>query len=261
MIDSKRWTSDGAPEPIARMFRAAQDEQPSQASLARALAGVGLGLGTASAAGSAAASGSAAVVAKTGGLLGSSMLAKSVVFFVSVGGAGGAVVLTQTDRARPPSPVPSASVSRAATGTIRDFAPLPAASAPTAIPNASPTSEVSQPERRSVGTTAPVLPDGARPSEPPIDVERLSEEVRVVDRARSALSSGRAREAIRALDEYEAEFAVRRFEPEALYLRMKALLAMGSETEARLVAERLSSSYPKSPHTARARLVLSGKKP
>jgi TolA-binding protein len=90
----------------------------------------------------------------------------------------------------------------------------------------------------------------------PIDAERLAEEVALVDQARGALARGDARAALAALDDYDARFKVRRFAPEALYLKMESLLRLGNADAARAVAERLATSFPKSPHTARARQVL-----
>ena len=97
--------------------------------------------------------------------------------------------------------------------------------------------------------------------EVPLDAERLAEEVRAVDRARSALAEGRAAETLSALDEYDARFVGRKFAPEALYLRMQALLSLGRKADARSTAERLVRAFPKSPHTARARRVLSETNP
>jgi hypothetical protein len=90
-----------------------------------------------------------------------------------------------------------------------------------------------------------------------IDAETLAQEVRSVDQARAALAAGRAAAALTALDEYERRYSKRRFAPEALYLRMEALVSLERNTEARAVAERLLARYPMSPQGARAREVLS----
>jgi hypothetical protein len=85
----------------------------------------------------------------------------------------------------------------------------------------------------------------------------LAEEVRSVDRARSLVAAGRAAEALRVLDAYDRRFSEHRFAPEALYLRMEALVLVGRTAEARATAERLLASYPKSLNGARARALLS----
>lgn len=78
-----------------------------------------------------------------------------------------------------------------------------------------------------------------------------------MDRARTTLAAGRAAETLSVLDEYERRFRERRFAPEALYLRMEAFVSLGQTAQARATAERLLASYPKSPHGARARVILS----
>jgi hypothetical protein len=90
----------------------------------------------------------------------------------------------------------------------------------------------------------------------PLDVETLTEEVRNVDRARAALAAGRPAQTLAVLDEYERRFPQRRFAPEALYLRMEALVSLGRTVEARSAAQRLLASYPGTPNGARARAVL-----
>jgi hypothetical protein len=91
---------------------------------------------------------------------------------------------------------------------------------------------------------------------PPVNMERLAEEVALVDRARGALAQGDAAGALVALDAYDASFKEHRFAPEALYLRMEALLRAGRPAAARSVADVLARTYPRSPNAARARQVL-----
>jgi hypothetical protein len=91
----------------------------------------------------------------------------------------------------------------------------------------------------------------------PLEAETLAEEVRSVDRARASLAAGRPHQALALLDEYERRFRARGFAPEALYLRMEALTALGQNAAAISAAERLLASYPNSPQGARARVLLS----
>jgi TolA-binding protein len=113
---------------------------------------------------------------------------------------------------------------------------------------------------------APAAPPAPRKreaerAEPPLDAERLAEEVRAVDRARALVAQGRAADALAALDDYDHRFAIRRFAPEALYLRMEAELTAGRKPAARETAERLLTRYPKSPQAPRARQVLDATNP
>lgn len=62
MTELKRWTEEGAPESIERMLHAAEAEQPSAASLANALASLGIAGAVASAASGAAATGTSGAV-------------------------------------------------------------------------------------------------------------------------------------------------------------------------------------------------------
>ncbi len=125
-------------------------------------------------------------------------------------------------------------------------APL-AASAPSAVLHPS----VRTARKALVTPAAP-----ANEAAAPMDAERLAEEVALVDRARGALARGDARGTLGALDDYDARFTPRKFVPEALYLRMEALLRLGQTSAARAVAERLATNYPSSPNAARARQVL-----
>lgn len=103
---------------------------------------------------------------------------------------------------------------------------------------------------------APKAPSAPNAANGAIDAERLAEEVALVDRARAALARGDAQATLGALDDYDARFSPRRFAPEALYLRMEALLRLGQTSAARAVAARLAKAYPSSPNAARARQVL-----
>ena len=108
---------------------------------------------------------------------------------------------------------------------------------------------------------AGVAPTGLNPRPsasvaPPSDRERLAEEVAVVERARTEFARGRSSQVLAALDDYAERFPIQRFAPEALYMRMEALLAVGQRSAALDTAQRLSTRYPKSPQAPRARQLL-----
>lgn len=256
MNEPKRWIEEGPPEAVERLLHAAAAEQPPEGSLKRVLAGLGAGLGatSATAAGAAAAGGTGTAAVTGKGVMVIGAWAKWVALSVAAVGAG------------------TAAVQSASEGGVRKpqaAATVAAQSAPVAAPVPQPVAPVHvAAPAEPVVEAAPVV---ARPKpvpvvqhrvatppedEAPVDAEKLAEEVRVVDRARSALAAGGATEALAALDEYDARMAPRRFQPEALYLRMQAQLALGRKAEARSTAARLVKSFPQSPHTARARRVL-----
>jgi hypothetical protein len=259
MTEPKRWIDEGPPEAIERLLHAAASETPQEASMARTLSLLGVGLGTASAATSAGATAggaaAAASVAKASGVFVAGTFVKWGLLATAVTAAGvaGKVAVTRSDQASA-----RVALAPAVTATVAP-APRPLAIAPLESLAASAAVEPESPSApRPVATVAPAKPPtkAALMAEPPLDAERLAEEVAMVDQARGALARGDARTALAALDEYDAHFATRRFVPEALYLRMESLLRVGSADAARGVAQRIVTSFPKSPHVGRARQVL-----
>jgi hypothetical protein len=255
MNEPKRWIEEGPPEVVGRLLAAAEAEKPSESSLRRVLVGVGAGLGAtgaAATAGAVATAGTGAALA-TGKAVAAGAWVKWVFLSVAAVGAGTAAVRQASKSSEAPAAVLTAA-------TAPKSAPLatlvtPSVAATGAAPPAVEEPAVEEPRKPPVVVASKPAPTPGA-VEAPIDAERLAEEVRAVDRARSALASGRAAETLAALDEYDARFGGRRFAPEALYLRMQALLSLGRKAEARSVAERLVRGFPKSPHTARARRVL-----
>jgi hypothetical protein len=265
MNEPKRWIDEGPPRAVERLLEAAAAEQPSDASLRRVLAGVGLGIGTtgAAATGAAATAGSGAALATAKSVVVAGAWTKWVVLSVVATGAGATIVQqSQTGAERPTAAV----TAKASARPTPVPSPAPKPEVPVAMPAAAEPviaeaviaeAVIAEPPVvASPRTQAPRVRTTPPPEvEAPIDAEKLAEEVRAVDRARSALAAGRAAETLSALDDYDRRFGGRRFAPEALYLRMQALLALGRNAEARNIAERLVRSFPQSPHTARARRV------
>ena len=167
-----------------------------------------------------------------------------------LGSTGGAWVATREPEAGLPRPARALPVSVAPPPAVVHEAE-PAASSPS---SAETTPDPASPPAPAA-SPAPRKREAER-AEPPLDAERLAEEVRAVDKARALVAAGRASDALDALDDYERRFAIRRFAPEALYLRMEAELAAGRNGPARDPAARLLSRYPKSPQVPRARQVL-----
>jgi hypothetical protein len=301
MTEPKRWIDEGPPLAIERLLDAAQAEEPREQSMSRTLAALGVVAGTASAAttAGAAASGKATGLFASSALVKWGLMASAVTAVgvtgraivrshferaashavaapaaTSVGAPARTPTLARSSmevaRAAPDVPAPSAlaPVEMAPTG------PAPSAPAPDDTPPASsalPAHIEVLPVAGAVSVASPPARHAVAPSrsvsvvapaaDAPVDAERLADEVALVDHARGALAQGDARAAIGALDAYDARFAQRRFVPESLYLRMESLLALGRAAEARAVAERLASGYPKSPQAARARQVLSEPNP
>jgi len=255
MSEPKRWLEEGAPRDIEQLVRAAQAEQPDEASLGRTLAALGIGLGVSSialgaqAAGTtASASGAAHVTVITGGLL-----AKWAGLGATLGtlAAGAATIARDAPHATEPPPSSLREQQRPATKPLLSVADH---SKPTPLEQSS---SVSAAASRAAPPVARAAPAAVSTSAAPLDAETLAEEVRSMDSARALLAAGRAAETLLVLDEYERRFRERRFAPEALYLRMEAFVSLGQTAQARAAAERLLASHPQSPHGARARFILS----
>ena len=100
----------------------------------------------------------------------------------------------------------------------------------------------------------------ARSSSKPISAKReapkttvpssLSEQITLLDRARSALSQGRAADALRELGTYTSRFGSGAFAQEAAVLRVQALASAGRGSEAHDEARAFSRKYPQSPHAS-----------
>jgi hypothetical protein len=243
MSELKQWADDGASDEVRSLLTAAGAEQPSSSSLSRTL--TALAAGAAVGAGSATASG-AAVGAKAASLA-SDVLVRWVMATTVLTTGGAAAVAVFHDSA--PRAAPASPATARATSAESSHAP-PARVIPS-IPRAS----VDAPASAEI----PALAASSAPKGSLVTAtDPLAGELSLVDGARGALAAGEPLVALRVLDQYDAQSPRRGFASEALYLRMRALLALGRNDEARAVAGRLSSSHPNSPQAARARQVLAG---
>lgn len=126
----------------------------------------------------------------------------------------------------------------------------PAHRAPVAVPAAKPVSVESAPV--AVRETAPSPKEpAAAPARRPAD--RLAQEVALLSRATSALRSGRADEALKALAEHQRQFPKGMLSEERRAARAQALCTLGRHSEARADLATLAKTAPQSPQAARAR--------
>lgn len=260
MTDVKRWVDDGASEPVRTLLAAAREERPDEAGVQRTLVAIGLGSAVATGASHAAGGAGAATLAKSA--TGASTLAL-VTKWGAIGALGavttfGAVEMTTHAFSPAPANVPVTAPVARPMGVRRveryepyiaadQPAPEPAAAEPAAPPITAPAVRAAP----SLGQERAALERADNAAES----ERILEEVRVIDKARSALASGDGRATLAALDSYGKGFSARRFEPEALYLRMEALERLGDAPGAKTAAERLLAAFPNAPQAARARIV------
>jgi hypothetical protein len=247
----------------AQLLRASAEEEPSEASLHRTLAALGVSgavLTTTSAAGAAAAAGGAQLTSAASAGAGKTVTALLLVKWVGVGVVGGvslagaAAVVTSPAVAPAPREVSSVQAPRRAAARV--------ASSPSASPVA-PLREMTLRAPEPEPAPAPPLAPRALPSRRESDVAAppdvgvpLAAEVALVDRARALLAQGRPEAGLSELTLYERAFPEPRLLPEVLFLQLEAYQRLGRTSDARRAAERLASGFPKSPHAARARSLL-----
>jgi hypothetical protein len=118
-------------------------------------------------------------------------------------------------------------------------------------------SEAASDVRRSSPVAAqPVTTRDPRSTGQP-NTSSLSDEVGLLQVARTALVGHDAVAALSALDRYKIRFPAGRLLPEATVLRIQALIERGDRAQAAALAERFESSNPKSPYADRIRSILS----
>lgn len=85
----------------------------------------------------------------------------------------------------------------------------------------------------------------------------LSRDIAALDEARRALRSGRTRDALAALERYDAEFGKNAaLRVEAHVLRIEALARSGETARAQALAQKFIQQNPKSPYVERLRALL-----
>ncbi len=237
----------GRPDDLGcTLVTAGIDDQPSQESLERTLAvlGVGGALLTAQVMGTAAAS--ATAVAKSGSSAGGLALFAKWMLVGAVGGGtmmGTAVAVLNPSEpeplARPQSSVRAPEAPKPRRVAFRNTA-MPAASV-NAAPSPSPLSSPRVAAFPTANTTVGIP---------------LAAEVATVDQARSALNRGDYSAVQARLAGYEAAFPGRQLLPEVLYLRLEAADRLGQSDRARFLARRILAEFPRSPQAVRAQELL-----
>jgi hypothetical protein len=262
-------------EAEARLLRSARLDVPPASGKGRALAAVGLAAAMTTAAG-------------TGGATAAAVTVGVVVKWVALGAVGSAIALGAVEELRPG--VPDAPRHRSPLVAAPVAVTVPVAP-PAGPPPSLPSSLASQPEPEPVESAEPAQRDvvvsgsttGAQsaahpprrsppdapmgaPTErplgpPPAEVSpaagaTLAAELSALDDARQALASGDADGALRTLDGYDRRFARRRLGPEAIVLRLEALVAQGRWDQARHLGRELLAAEPDGAYAQRVRSIL-----
>jgi len=95
------------------------------------------------------------------------------------------------------------------------------------------------------------LPEKRREGE-----DDLGAQLALVDGARALLANGNARDALARLREYDARYPAGALGPEAIALRVEALLRSGEQAKGRALGDKFVAQHPNSPYAARIRSLL-----
>jgi hypothetical protein len=98
-----------------------------------------------------------------------------------------------------------------------------------------------------INTEPAPLPDRSPVAKP----SALSREIALLDESRGALARNDSREALRVLDRYAREFERGNLWPEAVVLRIDALLRQGDAPAARFLADQFEQARPNDSHVSR----------
>jgi len=248
------------------------DVAPSGAKRA-AMAALGVGLATTATAASASALGDAAKV----GVL-------SIAKAIAGGALAGVVVIgtstyIQHGHAQPAVSAPAVSVETPAKTSKRHDPPAqptlpesepesdrPPAITPTPAP-VRPKDDSSNgaverlpvPTEEATSRPLPTPPTGAAPSQE--RVSSLAREIALLDESRASLARGDATGALKLLDQHAQQFARGNLGPEAVVMRIEALMRLGDERAARALASQFALDHPNDSHLARIQsLLTNGKK-
>jgi len=238
-------------DPLEReLLEAGAEERPSAEARRRTLAALGLtGLGAG------ATGGAAGVIATPAGRTVLTRIARRMGIGVTV--AIGIGLGWMGLRAGTPSASTSPSVSVAVSAA--PAAPLAASVQETIAPPASQPAGVASVAPAPSATAPRRAPASATPSAN--EDLGLAAEVAALERARSALGSGDASQALRALDDYQRAFPRGTLGQEATVLRIEALARSGNAAGARALADRFLAANPSSPYAHRIRHLVGQQDP
>lgn len=175
------------------------------------------------------------------------------VVLLAVGVGGGAIVTHHL--ARPARVAPPALPAR----------PVVAETVPAAVPGAAPASAALAPSPgvpsagegrvRRVSHAGRAHEAAREAGDSPVD-RSLGKETRALDRVRESLDAHRPTEALRLLDEYQRNFPQGRLRPEAMVLRLAALVGAGRHGAADALAGQLLADEAYQTYAPRIRSLL-----
>jgi hypothetical protein len=230
-----------------RLLDAASREQPSRETLERMAKSIGIAAPVVGALPEAT-SGSTALEHAAGseaGGAGTAAAAKASVgsglILPLISGALVAIVAGIVFATRPSTTAPAPAVGPAPVNDVQAVVEAPTA------PAVERATDPANPESPSA-TESPAR--AARP--PPARTSGLSEQIALVDAARSAVTAGAGDRALALLRQYREKYPTGSFRPEASVLQIEALAKVGRSMEARALAERFIAEHRSSPLAGRA---------
>jgi hypothetical protein len=116
-----------------------------------------------------------------------------------------------------------------------------------------------KPRAASPGPEASVVARAPRAGDAPGD--RLGDEVKLLDKAQSALQTGKARDAISALDEHASGHEGGALAEERAAARVFALCRLGRVDDARALTAQFLATWPRSPHVSTLKASCGGAPP
>lgn len=241
-----RWLDDEAADPrVRRLIASARGDGPSTRALTAAPAAIAALIAAekaALAAGLSAAGGAGAKLASGASTATFGIVAKWVGLGALVGASASAVAYEYKAAVSAPTELTPAAaspgkvvagdhaVSRARASALVDPEPSPSASAPVVA--------------ATVQARRALPHEAAR--EAVADDKPVERELELLDEARNAMSTGEPAQALAALDQAE-QLRVRALGPEATVLRVRALMQLGRQGEARALAEQFLRRSPRAP--------------
>ena len=265
MSDPSRLCDDAATDAFERsLLRSATlDREPADGA-ARALAAlgvattaVGIGKAGASVSSMSSAAGGTSTIAA-----GTSVAAKiGGITLIATGSIVGPLIALQPSVSAPKAEQSVASVARVPSGTpMRPVAVVSPSSAPTTpdlpivtvtdLPSADPTTTAPSSRSTRVGgpRTERRTARGPRAG--------ISEEIAIIDQARTKMTAGDTAKAARLLDVYDAQYGNGALVLEARIARIELLIAMSEDTQARDLCERFLREHPQTAYDRRVRALL-----
>jgi hypothetical protein len=155
------------------------------------------------------------------------------------------------DRHLLPSPAPSASI---ALTPVTSSTPAPRGEVEVAPPEPAPLPRATP--KVLLHSIRAQTPPSHREAAPTQASSTLTEQVALLDAARSAVLAGAFSEALRLADRYRAQFPNGELAPEAEVVAIEALTLRGQRQPALERAARFLARYPGDPHTARVKWLV-----